>query len=136
MEIKKIKGRKRHIVVDILGNLLTVIVHAANVHDTKSGGEVLFRTKDKYPNIKGFSADQGYCKTAFEYARDVLKLPLHISKKIKDSFAILPKRWVVERTFAWLGNYRRLSKDFEILPATAENIVRIAMFKISLAKLS
>jgi putative transposase len=49
-------------------------------------------------------------------------------------WAVLPKRWVVERTFSWLGNFRRLSKDFEILPGTAENMIRIAMMKITLAK--
>ena len=58
----------------------------------------------------------------------------HISEKIKDTFAVLPMRWVVERTFAWLGNYRRLSKDYEILNLTAENMVRIAMLRITLAK--
>ena len=134
MDIKKIKGRKRHIVVDILGNLLMVMVHAANIHDTKSGCEVLFRAKEKYPSIKAFSGDQGYCKTALDYARNALKVPLYISKKIKDNFSIMPKRWIVERTFAWLGNYRRLNKDLEVLPATAENVVRIAMIKITLAK--
>lgn len=134
MEIKKIKGRKRHIIVDILGNLLMVIVHAANAHDTKGGCAVLDRAKDKYPSIQGFSGDQGYCKTAENFSKQILKVPLHISQKIKDTFAILPKRWVVERTFSWLNHYRRLSKDVEILPATAENMVRIAMIKITLAK--
>jgi putative transposase len=58
----------------------------------------------------------------------------HISQKIKDAFAALPKRWIVERTFAWLGNYRRLSKDYEILTKSAENMVRIAMIQITLTK--
>lgn len=61
-----------------------------------------------------------------------MKLKLHISKRIKDEFAILPKRWIVERTFAWLGNFRRLAKDFEILTENAENFIRIAMIKITL----
>nr|VFK70202.1 MAG: Transposase DDE domain-containing protein [Candidatus Kentron sp. TUN] len=61
-------------------------------------------------------------------------LKLHISKKIKDTFAVLPKRWIVERTFAWFGNYRRLSKDYEILVSTAENMVRIAMLSIMVTK--
>ena len=63
-----------------------------------------------------------------------LNIPLHISEKIEGKWTVLPKRWVVERTFSWLGNFRRLSKDFEILPATAENMARIAMLKIILAK--
>ena len=64
----------------------------------------------------------------------LFNMELHISQRIKDEWAILPKRWVVERTFAWLNNFRRLSKDFEILPATAENMIRIAMIKLTLAK--
>jgi putative transposase len=61
-------------------------------------------------------------------------LQLHISQRITDTFAVLPMRWVVERTFAWLGNYRRLSKDYEILASTAENMVRIAMLRLTVAK--
>ena len=61
-------------------------------------------------------------------------MELHISERITDEWAILPKRWIVERTFAWLNNFRRLSKDFEILPATAENMIRIPMIKLTLAK--
>lgn len=59
---------------------------------------------------------------------------MHISEKIQDGFAVLPKRWIVERTFAWLGTFRRRAKDFEILTASAENMIRIAMLKITLAK--
>ncbi|EAR23190.1 transposase [Nitrococcus mobilis] len=58
----------------------------------------------------------------------------HIAQKIKNTFAILPMPWIVERTFTWLGNYRRLSKDYEILPLTAENRVRITMLRLMLAK--
>ena len=65
-----------------------------------------------------------------------MKLKLHISKRITDKFAILPKRWIVERTFAWLGNFRRLAKDFEILTEHAENFVRIAMMKITLGAIA
>ena len=71
-----------------------------------------------------------------EFVENTLGLKLHTSKKIKDAFAILPMRWVVERTFAWLGQYRRLSKDYEILKLTAENMVRIAMLRIMVTKCS
>jgi putative transposase len=64
----------------------------------------------------------------------VLGLTLHISEKIKDGFAVLTKRWVVERTFAWLGSFHGLAKEVEILTATAENMIRIAMLKLTLAK--
>lgn len=131
---KKVKGRKRHIVVDILGNLLHVQVHAANIHDTKAAGEVMFRAVDAYPSLKAFSGDAGYRGTAVDYAKSELNMTLHISEKIKGEFAVLPKRWVVERTFAWLGKFRRLARDYEILTASAENMVRIAMLKITLAK--
>jgi len=133
-EGKKIKGRKRHIAVDILGNLLHIKVHAANIHDTKSGCNIFRETSDKYPSILAFSADAGYRGTSVDYVQDTLQLMIDISKKIKDEFAILPKRWIVERTFAWINNFRRATKDFEILTLTAENIVRIAMIRVTLKK--
>lgn len=132
---KKTKGRKRHIVVDIMGNLLHVQVHAANVHDTKGAPSLLARAVEKWPTLRAFSADAGYRGTTLRFVQEVLKRQCHISTKIKDGFAVLPKRWVVERTFAWLGNFRRLAKDVEVLTATAENFVRVAMLKITLAKL-
>jgi putative transposase len=129
-----VKGRKRHIVVDILGNLLHVQVHPANVSDTVSGCEVMRRAAEKYPSLKAFSGDAGYRGTAVRFVDEQLGLTLHISQKIQDGFAVLPKRWVVERTFAWFGSFRRLAKDIEILTATAENMIRIAMLKIMLVK--
>ncbi len=132
---KKLKGRKRHHVVDILGDLLHVSVHAANTHDTKAAPAVLARVVEKFPRIQAFSADAGYRGTTVNFVESRLKLACHISTKIKDGFAILPKRWEVERTFAWIGNFRRLSKDYEILTGTAENVVRLAMIKIMLGKL-
>jgi putative transposase len=131
---KWVKGRKRHIVVDVLGNLLQVQVHAANLSDTVNGCEVLRRAAAEHRSLEAFSGDAGYRGTAVRFVDETLGLTLHISEKIVDGFAVLPKRWVVERTFAWLGNFRRLSKDFEILTATAENMIRIAMLKITLAK--
>ncbi len=131
---KKIKGRKRHIVVDTLGNPIAVSVHAANAADTKAGCDVLKSAAQKCPSIEAFSGDEGYRGTAVQFVKNTLGLDLHISKKIKDTFAVLPIRWIVERTFAWLGNFRRLSKDYEILTSTAENMIRIAMLRITLPK--
>ena len=131
---KKVKGHKRHIVVDILGNLLYVRVHAANLSDTKSACDVLEGAASKFPSLEAFSGDAGYRGTAVEFTSTKLGMTLHISEKIEGKWAVLPKRWVVERTFSWLGHFRRLSKDFEILPATAENRIRIAMLKLTLAK--
>ena len=120
--------------VDILGCLLHVQVHAANIYGTKAADEVMFRAADSYPSLKAFSGDAGYRSSAVTYAQEQLGRTLYISEKIKGEFAVLPKRWVVERTFAWLGKFRRLAKDYEILTASAENMVRITMLKITLAK--
>jgi len=123
---KKIKGRKRHIVVDTMGNLLAVKVHAANIHDTKSGINPAKSAYEKYPTIKKFCGDAGYRKSFEEAVAEQLGLAVDISKRIKPEFEVLPKRWVVERTFAWSDNSRRLSKEFEIKTAHAENIFMIS----------
>ena len=99
------KGRKRHIVTDTMGNLLAVRVHAANVHDTKSGIEPAKEAVKKYPTIKGFCADAGYRKTFVLLVHIVLGLFVDISERINQGFEILPKRWVVERTFAWVNKF-------------------------------
>lgn len=120
--------------VDTLGNLLHVEVHRANEADTKAAGRILERVQENYPRLRAFSGDAGYRGTAVTFVNQTLKLTLHISQGIKHQFVILPKRWIVERTFAWLANFRRLAKDFEKLTATAENWIRIAMLKLTLAK--
>ena len=131
---KKIKGRKRHISVDTLGNLLHVKVHAANQSDTKEGCAVFEQSALKYPSLRAFSADAGYCGTSVEFVEKVLGLKLDIAKGIKGQWILMKKRWIVERTFAWFGGVRRLAKDYEILTNTAENMIRIAMIKVTLAK--
>jgi putative transposase len=81
------------------------------------------------------AGDEGYRGTAVAFVENTLALKLHISKKIKDTFAVLPICWIVERTFAWLGNYRRLSRDHGKLTLTAENMVRVAMLRVMLTRL-
>jgi transposase len=105
----KTKGRKRHIVTDIMGNLLKIRVHAANIHDTKPGGGVFAAALEKYPSIQGVCADAAYRKT---FAEEGAKLgrPVGISEKTKPEWEIPPKRWRIERTFSWLNHSRRLSK--------------------------
>ncbi|WP_366535114.1 IS5 family transposase [Kingella kingae] len=123
---KKIKGRKRHIAVDTLGNLLSVVVHAANIHDTKAGIFVAKKAFETYPSLKGFCADAGYRNTFEREVSEQLGLTVEISKRIQDiSWHILPKRWIVERTFAWLGWSGRLAKDFEQTNLSAENFVKL-----------
>src|SRR5918999_1395430 len=131
---KLVKGRKSHIVVDTLGDVLHVQVHAANVPDTKAGCAVLQRTAEKYPSLQAFCGDAGYRGTAVSFVKQSLGLTLHSVTKLGEGFTVLPKRWIVERTFAWLGGFRRLAKDFEIVTATAGNMIRIAMLKITLDK--
>jgi putative transposase len=123
---KKIKGRKRHIVVDTQGHILHVEVHEANKHDTVGGCEVFAKASAKYPSLKGVCADAGYRKTMEEFVRDILKKTIEISERISNGWAVLAKRWIVERTFAWLNHFRRLSKDYEIRVNSAENTVMIA----------
>ena len=123
---KKVKGRKRHIVTDTQGHLLHVKVHAANIHDTVAGCSVFEEALKKYPSLKGVCADAGYRKTLEEFVEKVLKKTVEISARITPGWAILAKRWVVERTLAWLNHFRRLSKDYEIALQSAENNVMIA----------
>ena len=133
---KKVKGRKRHIMVDTQGRLLDVKVHGANIHDTKAGCDMFERAKEKFPTLKGFSADAGYRGTSVDHVEKEMGLKIEISKKIKDGWAVVAKRWVVERTLAWMNNSRRMAKDFEILTCSAENFARIAMIQIMLDKLA
>ena len=106
---KQVKRHKRHRVVDILGNLLAVVVHAANASDTPSGCPVLAKASQQHKTIKAFAGDQGYPGTVVEFVNKALGLTLTISAKKEGGFTVLPKRWIIERTFAWLGNFRRLA---------------------------
>ena len=123
---KKIKGRKRHIVVDTMGNLLDVVVHAANLHDTKSGILVARKVMSQYPTIKAFSADAGYRKSFEERMIKEFQCPVDISEKIKGSWQIISKRWIVERTFSWLNHSRRLAKDVEKSVASEVAFVKLS----------
>ncbi len=133
---KKIKGRKRHIVVDILGNILAVVVHAANIHDSKAGIMAADAAYFAYPSIQGFCGDAGYRGT-FEFeVKNKHKLNVDIVERNRlEKWKILPKRWVVERTFSWLNNSRGLSKDYEITKSSSEAMIKIAHSKTLLKRL-
>lgn len=119
-----------------MGNLLAVGVHAASIHDTKSGIEPAKLAVEQYSAIKRFCADAGYRGTFILNVEEVLALGVDISEKIKPhELEKLPWRWVVERTFSWLNNFRRLSKDYEISLASAEAIIKIAHFHTLLKRL-
>ena len=111
-----------------MGNLLAVVIHAANIHDTKSG---ILAAKDafgKYPSIQRFCADAGYRKSFEQDVFRELALGVDISARIKPEWEVLPKRWIVERSLAWLNNSRRLSKDYERSVRSAQAVCIIAAF--------
>ena len=119
-----------------MGNLLVVKVHAANIHDTMSGCHVYQAAKMKYPSIEGACADAGYKGTFVDFVTIKYNDKVDISEKIKPKqWEILPKRWCVERTFAWENNSRRLSKDYEILTSTEENMFMISHLHMLLKRL-
>ena len=118
-----------------MGNLLSVTVHAANIHDTKSGINPARKAFLKYPTIKKFCGDDGYRKSFEQAVAEELGLAVDISKRIKPEFEVLPKRWVVERAFAWLNNSRRLSKDYEISIKSEETFVIISHLRTLLRRL-
>jgi putative transposase len=139
---KKIKGRKRHIVVDTLGLILAVVVHAADIQDYDGAVLVLTilgRLKARFHRLKVIFADSAYGRNhlpecvqdAFGWLLQAVLRPA----KIK-GFVVLPKRWIVERTFGWLGRYRRHSKDYERTTASSEAMIYIAMSHVMLRRLA
>ncbi len=131
-------GRKRHSVVDTLGLVLAVAVHAASLQDRDGAKLVLAKLVDHYPRLERLWADGGYAGQLVDWVRAMLGWTLTIVKRTDDlrGFQVLPKRWIVERTFAWLGRSRRLSKDYEGLPETSEAWIRIAMIHLMLKRLA
>ena len=129
---KKIKGRKRHVVVDRNGWLIAVMVCVANIHDCKAA-ELLIRVfEESIIGIKLLIADGGYrgelakkIKSVFGYT---LKIIMRTDEK-KNGFTPLPIRWVVERIFAWFENDRRLYRDYELLAESSETMVKLAAIK-------
>ncbi len=134
---KKVNGRKRHIVVDTLGLLLEVVVHEASLSDRDGAKLVLKKVHTQFKRIKKVFADQGYTGKLIETVRLSFKMTLEIVKRTEvRAFHILPRRWVVERTFGWFGFYRRLAKDYERYPRHSEAFVYIAMGNIMLHRLA
>ena len=115
--------------MDVLGCLSSVVVHAANIHDTKGGISTAKRAYEQYPSIQKFCADAGYRGTFVSDLKEQLDLDVDISEQIKPhQWEKLPWRWVVERTLSWLNHSRRLSKDYEVSVSSAEAMVIISHF--------
>ena len=134
---KKIKGRKQHIVTDTLGLLLVVVVHAANVHDSKAAQEVLSRLRGRFNRLSKIFADGGYRGELVDNVKNIFGwiLDIVLRSDHEKAFVVLPKRWVVERTFSWFESYRRLSKDYEYHTETSETMIQLVMIRLMLNRI-
>lgn len=149
---KKLAGRKRHILVDTQGWLLAVVVHSAALPDRQGGRLVLEAAGEHYPRLQHIWADQGYTGELQRWATQRYGITVEVvyppARQLKryapelleegesaGGFQVLPRRWVVERTFSWLGRQRRLSKDYERLVDTAETWIYLTGIRLLLARL-
>ena len=114
-----------------------MIVHAADIQDRDGAKLVLSTLVGRFPRLSLIWADGGYAGQLIEWTKTTGNWILQIVKRSDNvqGFAVLPHRWIVERTFAWLGRYRRLSKDYEALPATGEAMIYAAMINLMLRRL-
>lgn len=136
---KKVKGRKRHIVVDTLGLLFGVVVHSADIQDRDGAPEVLKSIRHACPWLRHIFADGGYAGPKLRGALTRMgEWTIEIVKRSDTAkgFEILPRRWVVERTFAWLGRCRRLAKDWDKSIASAEAWINIAHIRLTSRRLA
>jgi len=126
------------LVVDTLGLILMVVVHAADVQD-RDGAKLVFRKlRGLYPRLKRIWADGGYAGKLIDWTKRVGRWTLEIVKRSDKvvGFAVLPKRWIVERTFGWIGRYRRMSKDYEMLIPSSEAMILIVMINVMVHRLA
>jgi transposase len=135
---KKVNGRKRHLAVDTCGLLLVVMVTAASVQDRDAARPLLWRLRARYRPIRLVWAAAGYAGRLVAWARDLLGLTLEIVRKHpgQSTFEPLPRRWVVERTLAWISKHRRTVRDYERLPAHHAAMVTWAMIAVMTRRLA
>jgi putative transposase len=133
-----VKGRKRHIAVDTLGLLLVVVVHCAGIQDRDGAKLVCAQLEGTVPRLQRIWADGGYAGVLVEWVAAFAGWVLEIVSRPAEAqgFVVLPKRWIVERTLAWLSRYRRLSKDYEETSQSSETWVRLAMIHLMLRRLA
>jgi putative transposase len=136
---KKLPGRKRHVAVDTLGLILAVVVHGADRQDQHGACWVLDKLHEKFHRLKVIFGDAAYgreslpayVKDTFGWILQTILRPVGLKR-----FVVLPKRWIVERTFAWLARYRRHSKDYEKTPASSEAVTYLAMIALMSKRLA
>jgi len=124
------------LLVDTLGLILVVVVHAANIQDRDGGRLVMEKLGDRFRRLKRIWVDGGYAGVFVEWTRRTFGRIVEVVKRSQlHRFVVLPRRWVVERTFGWLGKYRRLSKDYETLPSSSETMIYLAMINLMIHRL-
>jgi putative transposase len=134
-----VNGRKRHLLVDVLGLVLLVVVHAASVQEQDGAKRVFERIQGRHPRLRLVWADAGYnVQCLLDWVQATCAWVLEIVNRPAGckGFVLLPRRWVVERTFGWLSHYRVLSKDYEVLPRNSEAVVYVAMIHLMLRRLA
>jgi putative transposase len=132
---KKVKGIKRHIIVDTLGMILAVVIHSASIQDRDGAISVITKMKEGWFKIIKVFADNGYAGKLIEKVKNICGIELEIIKRTElHVFKILPKRWIVERTFAWIDTNRRNSKLYERLDDTAEAMIYLSAIRIMLRR--
>lgn len=149
------KGRKRHLLVDTLGLVLRVLVHPADVPDQEGGQWLLAEASEEltraFPRLQHLWADTAYHDRFVTWVQQTLGWRVQVVQRpsrwrwmpadqeppeVPRGFQVLPRRWVIERTFGWLGRWRRTSKDYEYLPATSECVIYLTMIRVMLRRLA
>jgi putative transposase len=135
---KKVNGIKRHLLVDTMGLVLTVVVLTASIQDRDGARTLLDKVKGKFPRLKKIWADGGYAGALVDWVKSVCGWVLEIVKRrdAANGFEVLPHRWIVERTLGWLNRSRRLSKNYERLSASSEAMVYLAMLPLMTKRLA
>lgn len=134
---KKIQGRKRHIVTDTMGLIMAVVIHGADIQDRAGAKLVLEALRFKYPRLKKILADGGYTGELAKWVLQLAGWTLECVSKVAgiSKFSVIPKRWIVERTFGWFNFNRRLSKDYELNMECSTAFIHIAMCRIMLNRI-
>jgi putative transposase len=150
---KKLAGRKRHSLVDTQGFLLSVVVHAANIADRQGGRQVLQAMGGAFPRLQRIWADQGYTgslipwiahehgvrlEVVYPTFRQLRRYAPDLAADLGDApgFHVVPKRWILERTFSWIGRQRRMSKDYERQAGSAEAFIYLVGIRLLLSRLT